>query len=236
MKLTTVLFDLDGTLLPMDEDIFIKNYFGKLVAKLAPFGYEPEKLIQAIWTGTKAMIMNDGAATNENVFWNTFTGIYGKEAIKDIGVFEDFYRVEFQKVRTICGKIDEVDEIIRHLKEMGLRVVLATNPLFPKIATHSRIRWAGLQPEDFEYITTYENSHYAKPNPKYYEEILNNIGVSSKECIMVGNNTDDDMVAGTLGMKTFLMPECLINKSEKDISCFPQGNLNDLLKYIKSME
>ena len=93
-----------------------------------------------------------------------------------------------------------------------------------------------MQPEDFEYITTYENSHYAKPNPKYYEEILNNIGVSSKECIMVGNNTDDDMVAGTLGMKTFLMPECLINKGEKDLSCYPQGNLNDLLKYIKSME
>ncbi|MBQ8326272.1 MAG: HAD family hydrolase [Lachnospiraceae bacterium] len=236
MKLTTVLFDLDGTLLPMDEDVFIKNYFGKLVAKLAPFGYEPEKLIQAIWTGTKAMIMNDGAATNENVFWNTFTGIYGKESIKDMGIFEDFYRVEFQEVRTICGKIDKVDEIIRQLKEMGLRVVLATNPLFPKIATHSRIRWAGLQPEDFEYITTYENSHYAKPNPKYYEEILNSIGVSLKECIMVGNNTDDDMIAGTLGMKPFLMPECLINKSEKDISCFPQGNLNDLLKYIKSME
>lgn len=236
MKLTTVLFDLDGTLLPMDEDVFIKNYFGKLVAKLAPFGYEPEKLIQAIWTGTKAMIMNDGAETNENVFWNTFMGIYGKESIKDIGIFEDFYRVEFQEVRTICGKIDKVDEIIHQLKGMGLRVVLATNPLFPKIATHSRIRWAGLQPEDFEYITTYENSHYAKPNPKYYEEILNNIGVSPKECIMVGNNTDDDMIAGTLGMKTFLMPECLINKSEKDLSCYPQGNLNDLLKYIKSME
>ena len=236
MKLTTVLFDLDGTLLPMDEDVFIKNYFGKLVAKLAPFGYEPEKLIQAIWTGTKAMIMNDGAETNENVFWNTFMGIYGKESIKDIGIFEDFYRVEFQEVRTICGKIDKVDEIIHQLKGMGLRVVLATNPLFPKIATHSRIRWAGLQPEDFEYITTYENSHYAKPNPKYYEEILNNIGVSPKECIMVGNNTDDDMIAGTLGMKTFLIPECLINKEEKDISCFPQGNLNDLLKYIKSME
>lgn len=235
MKLTTVLFDLDGTLLPMDEDVFIKNYFGRLVEKLAPFGYEPEQLIQSIWTGTKAMIMNSGNHTNENVFWNTFKEIYGEESIKDIGIFEEFYRVEFQDVRSVCGTIQKIEEMITCLKDMGLRLVLATNPLFPVIATHSRIRWAGLQPEDFEYITTYENSHYAKPNPKYYEEILAKLGLKAEECIMVGNNADDDMVAGTIGMKTFLMPECLINKKEKDLSCYPQGSLDDFLKYIESI-
>jgi len=32
---------------------------------------------------------------------------------------------------------------------MGFRVALATNPIFPAIATEKRIRWAGLTPEDF---------------------------------------------------------------------------------------
>ena len=40
-KLTTILFDLDGTLLPMDNDAFTRGYFKLLAARLAPLGYEP---------------------------------------------------------------------------------------------------------------------------------------------------------------------------------------------------
>ena len=40
--LSTVFFDLDGTLLPMDQDAFTKDYFKRLAGKLAPLGYEPE--------------------------------------------------------------------------------------------------------------------------------------------------------------------------------------------------
>lgn len=56
MKLTTVLFDLDGTLLPMDNDEFTRGYFKLLAAKLAPHGYEPKQLVDAIWAGTAAMV------------------------------------------------------------------------------------------------------------------------------------------------------------------------------------
>ena len=54
MKITTVLFDLDGTLLPMDQNAFIKAYFGGLARRLAPHGYDPQKLIDAIWQGAKS--------------------------------------------------------------------------------------------------------------------------------------------------------------------------------------
>ena len=79
MKINTVLFDLDGTLLPMDQDAFMKIYFGGLAAKLAPRGYEPTALIKAIWTGTADMVKNDGKDTNERVFWKRFTEIFGAE-------------------------------------------------------------------------------------------------------------------------------------------------------------
>ena len=36
MKQKTVLFDLDGTLLPMDQDALTTGYFTLLVQKLAP--------------------------------------------------------------------------------------------------------------------------------------------------------------------------------------------------------
>ena len=76
MKLTTILLDLDGTLLPMDNDAFTKGYFKLLAAKLSPHGYEPKQLVDAIWTGTAAMVKNDGARSNEETFCD-ISGIWG---------------------------------------------------------------------------------------------------------------------------------------------------------------
>ena len=82
MKLTTILFDLDGTLLPMDNDAFTKGYFKLLAAKLAPHGYEPKQLVDAIWAGTAAMVKNDGTQSNEEAFWKKFAGIYGEKVLR----------------------------------------------------------------------------------------------------------------------------------------------------------
>ncbi len=119
---------------------------------------------------------------------------------------------------------------------MGHRVVLATNPIFPAIATESRIRWAGLEPSDFEYYTTYENSRFSKPNLKYYEELLQKIGVEAGECLMVGNDVSEDMVAEKLGMKVFLLTDSMINKEGADIERYPHGDFDDLLTYIKEQK
>ncbi|MBO5928796.1 MAG: HAD family hydrolase [Clostridia bacterium] len=234
MKTTTVLFDLDGTLLPMNQDEFVKAYFGSLAKKLAPHGYDPDKLIPVIWTGTKEMIKNSGEKTNEAAFWTKFCEIFGERAIDDEPLFARFYEEDFDKVQAVCGFSEKSAEIIHFLKEKGVNIALATNPIFPSIATKKRIRWAGLAPEDFAFFTTYENAHYSKPNLKYYKEVLNNLGVTAEECLMVGNDVDDDMVAENLGMKVFLLTDCLINKSGKDISAYPQGDMNELLNYLKA--
>ena len=236
MNLTTIFFDLDGTLLPMDEDAFIRAYMKGLVKKLAPHGYEPEGLVKGIWTGVKAMYQNDGRCTNEEAFWQAFAAVYGEKCRQDEGVFQEFYEKEFQEVQRDCGFNKAAAEVIAELRHMGLRLVLATNPLFPMIATHSRVRWAGLTPEDFVYISTYENSHYSKPNLKYYREILDRVGVPAEECLMVGNNVEEDMITEQLGMKTFLCSDCLINKQGKDISGYHQGGLTELLAYIKQLQ
>jgi len=232
MTITTVLFDLDGTLLPMDQDVFVKTYFGLLAKRLAPFGYEPTDLIKAVWAGTMAMIKNTGKKTNEEVFWDDFAARYGEEARKDLPKFDEFYREDFDKVKEVCGFNPKAKEVIDLLKEKGIRVALATNPIFPAIATQKRIAWAGLVPEDFELYTTYENSNYCKPNPEYYKEIINKLGVKPEECLMVGNDVSDDMVAERLGMKVFLLTDCLINKTDTDVSDFPNGSFDDLIEFI----
>lgn len=236
MSIKAVLFDLDGTLLPMDQDTFIKAYLGGLAKKLAPHGYHPDEMVKAVYAGMKAMTANDGSNTNEVAFWHAFTGILGEKVREDLPIFDDFYRNEFQEVKNICGFLPEAAQTVRKLKEMGYRVVLATTPMFPSVATESRIRWAGMEPEDFEIFTTYEHYHFCKPSLNYYREILEKLGVKPEECLMVGNDVGEDMITEELGMKVFLLPADLINKVGKDVTLYPQGDLNDLMKYIEGLD
>ena len=235
MNLKVVLFDLDGTLLPMDQEKFTKGYFKLLAAKLAPYGYGPEKLVDEVWKGTAAMVRNSGGRSNEAAFWECFRQGYGEEKLADRPLFDEFYAEDFQKARDCCGFNPKAAEAVSKIGDKGYRLVLATNPIFPAIATESRIRWAGLEPKDFEFYTTYENSGYCKPNPDYYREILNRLQVSPGECLMVGNDVTEDMVAETLGMKVFLLTDCLINKEEKGISVYPNGSFEQLLAFVEQL-
>lgn len=220
----------------MDQNIFVKSYFGGIAKHLAPLGYEPQKLIDTIWAGTAAMVKNDGSCTNELAFWKCFSSVYSKErAEKDYPQFEIFYRDHFDKVAADCGHTPYAKQVIDSLKERGIRRVLATNPIFPSIATEKRMAWAGLSPSDFEFFTTYENSSFCKPNPAYYQEILSKIGCSAEECIMVGNDVGEDMIAEKLGMKVFLLTDCIINKNNEDISKYPHGSFAELNTWLEKV-
>lgn len=236
MKVTTVLFDLDGTLLPMDQDEFVKAYFKGLCARMLPFGYDAKALVDGIWAGTAAMVKNDGSCKNEEAFWNVFASLLGEEIRQYIPVFDDFYRTDFQKVQSVCGYDPRAKQVIDLVKALGLTPVLATNPLFPAVATHSRTRWAGLQVEDFRYITTYENCTYCKPNPNYYRQILENLDLKPEECVMVGNDATEDLAAMELGIPVFILTDNLINKKNIDLTPYPHGGYPELMDYIRALK
>lgn len=235
MSIRYIFFDLDGTLLPMDQDIFIQTYIGGLCKHMVPHGFEPQKLAKTIWQATGSMFKNDGSFSNEEVFWKHFATVYGEDARKWEPFFDEFYHTTFPNLHTSCGFDPKAGPLIKTLKQMGYTLVLATNPLFPAIATENRMRWAGLDQADFLLYTTYENSRHCKPNPDYYRDILAQIEARPEECLMVGNDATEDLIAETLGMQVFLITGCLINKEGKDISSYPQGDLDALLKFIQSM-
>lgn len=230
----TILFDLDGTLLPMDQEKFTKAYMNSIAAKLAPHGFDPKEIIAGIFHGVEAMVRNDGTRTNEQVFWNCFGDKMGDIVLTKRNVFDDFYENDFPLLSDSCGFTSKSKELISKLKADGYRLILATNPIFPVSATFSRIGWAGLSPDDFEFITSYENCHYAKPNPEFFAEILNKINCTPDECLMVGNDVKEDMTAKSIGMNVFLLTDCLINKDNKDISVYPCGSFDELYNYIKT--
>ena len=235
MSIKAVLFDLDGTLLPMDAKVFVNAYGTTISKKIAPYGYDGELLMKAIWGGIGMMQKNDGSFTNQEVYDNVFKTVLGDDMWEIKKILDDYHHNEFQQIKDVCGYNPKAAESVRTCKAMGYRVVLATNPVFPSIATESRMRWAGLEPEEFELYTTYENSSFCKPSLEYYVEILNKLGVSPEECLMVGNDVTEDMVTEELGMKVFLLTNDLINRENKDISKYPQGDYDDLLHFIKEL-
>ena len=133
MNITTILFDLDGTLLPMKQEEYAKAYIGGLVKSALPYGYYPQKMKDAIIEGTVAMVKNSGEETNEKVFWNVLLKIFGPSILENVQMFDEFYQTDFQGIRNICGFDSRSKEILSLAKSKGLRTVLATNPLFPLI-------------------------------------------------------------------------------------------------------
>ena len=234
MSTKAVLFDLDGTLLPMVQDEFVKEYFRRLTAAMKPYGYEPKMLMDAIWEGIHVMIENDGTRMNEPIFWEAFERKFGRDVKPDMPRFDRFYREEFDKVQCIVkGQNPHAVALVRNLRRAGVPVVLATNPVFPPAATECRIRWAGLEPEDFTLYTTFHNTGFCKPNPAYYTDIAGKIGVSPDECIMIGNDIKDDMSAALVGMDVFFLDDYPVNREGADESVYKRGDFIDLTRYLE---
>ena len=142
----------------------------------------------------------------------------------------------FDDLKSVCGFDKRGGELIKLLKSKGFILVLATNPVFPMTAQKKRMLWAGINPDDFTWITSYENSHYCKPNPQYYKEIAEKIGVKPGDCLMVGNDTIEDAAAMLTGADFFLLTDCLLNKESKDISKYSRGSFTQLLNYIENLK
>ena len=231
-NLKVILFDLDGTLLPLDQNYFVRVYFKSLTEKLAGDGYDPKRFSEAMKVGIYKMVTNDGSDTNENIFWKSFSEAYGKDCRVDEPLFEEFYDKRFPKIQSEVGYSSRADEVVKELKSRGYRLVLATNPVFPRVATLERMRWAGISREDFEIITTYENSRYTKPNPDYYRTLAKALGVLPEECLMVGNDTTDDGSAEKAGMKVFILTDCLLETNGVTLDSFPHGGYDELLELV----
>ncbi len=228
----TILFDLDGTLLPMDQPLFLQTYLHLLAEEMVKHGYEPKRLIAEIMAGTERMTQNDGTRTNEQVFWDYFAHVYGEEVRQDESKFHAFYINVFPKLQKVCGYNKNVAPLITKLKAHGYQLVVATNPIFPRVATLERLRWAGLDPDDFVLVTTYENSSFAKPNAEYYKAILENINEKAENVLMVGNDTRDDLGAVEVGIDIYFVTDNLINKNNVDLSQYKHGSFTDFAKYL----
>lgn len=234
-KYQAILFDLDGTLLPMDTSVFAKAYFGALSAELADFGVPAAALVKAIWGGTEAMMKNDGARLNVDVFWDVFTALTGLERAAVEPRCDAFYSTGFHAARAATAPNPLAVEAVRTARQKVEKVILATNPLFPMQGQETRIGWLGLKPEDFDLITAYSTDRFCKPNPAYFTDVCARIGVKPEDSLMIGNDEREDMAAATaVGMDAYLVTDCLLPAPDAPWHG-PQGSFSDMLEMLKKL-
>ncbi len=216
MRYQAILFDLDGTLLPMDLEPFAKMYFGALARELAPFGLTPEKLFQPFWAATKAMMGNTTGRLNADVFWDTFTALTQVKREEVEPICDAFYTGGFNLARAATKENPLAKEAVRLAREKAEHVILATNPLFPMAGQQTRLSWIGLTPADFDLVTCYTSDRHCKPNPAYFMDICARFSLDPTKCLMIGNDEKEDMhCASAVGMDCFLVTDCLIPDRER---------------------
>jgi FMN phosphatase YigB (HAD superfamily) len=231
--LKAVFFDLDGTLLPLDEQKFIEIYVSELVKKFVPLGYDKNKILDFSQKSIIAMFNNDGSKTNEEVYRDVYKDIFGKYDDNDVNHILDFHQNEFFKTKEACGYNPLAKEIVKFVKDNNLLSVLSTNPVFQKTCTISRMGFTDLIESDFDYITTYENSRFCKPNPNYFIDLLNKFNLKSDEVIVFGNNTYEDGEC-SLGanIKCYLIKDYLIRhpKAKHEFEIIEMHEVIDKIK------
>lgn len=229
--LRQVLFDLDGTLIHFDHRRFVQTYIALLSKKLGEF-MAPTKFGGHLLAATARMIRaSDGKRTNEEIFWAYFRAHTDLDRRRIEPCIDAFYVGEFQQIRKMVTAPD-ISPSLEKIAAKNIPMAIATNPVFPAAAVRARLAWGNFSNISFNWITSYENSHYCKPNPLYYAEIAERVGVHPSECLMVGNDVSEDLIAGSVGMKTYLLTDAMINRGGAPIQADYIGTVEDFCRDI----
>jgi FMN phosphatase YigB (HAD superfamily) len=231
----TLLLDLDDTLLETNTEIFIPAYFQALSKYLYEY-VKPEVMLPALMAGTKSMLASETPAkTLQEVFEAEFYPKLGIPKVQLNDRIDYFYDNIFPELESVTKRREGAQELIDSAFEKGYRVVIATDPLFPRKATQHRVRWAGLNPERFELISSFETFHFSKSHPAYYAEVLGRLGWPDGPVLMVGNDVERDLIpAQKLGIIAYHVDGA--SSSENSGKIIRQGDLSDLRNWLNSVD
>ncbi len=230
-----IIFDLDGTLLPMDTNQFMKLYAQAVTEAFYDFE-EAKEIYPQIMASLKVTIKSTEKRKNFDTFFEDFDLKMPRNKDVYITRFNEFYESGFEKVKEATSISDEIVEAVSILKEKGYKMIIATNPVFPMAANLHRIKWAGLDINDFIHVTSFENNHFCKPNPKFFEEVLFENNLLAEDVMMVGNDVQEDLCIKALGAKTYLVNDYVINRKPNEIiQTDHQGSYQEFLEFVKGL-
>ena len=201
--LKAILFDLDNTLILFNEARFYQGYFRK-IEKLFTDIMPADKFVDRLISATRALVQNNGEMTNAEYFMAVFAQDHKDRREELWNRFLFFYETEYDNLEANFTLPDHLYETMNEIVQTGLKMVLASNPIFPFDAQMKRLAWAKLDHLPFDLVTHIENMSFCKPRIEYYLEISQIIGEPPETCMMVGNDPVNDLTAAHIGMKTYL--------------------------------
>lgn len=240
----TLLLDLDDTLLSNDIQTFVPAYLKALGKHLSAY-VPPEKMVQELLAGTRAMIENNSAELRlEEAFDRVFYPAIGRSKTELRPLLEQFYDDVFPLLAPLTAPRPEAIQLVNDALQRGHTLAVATNPIFPRKAMLHRLNWAGLAPEQvpFSLVTDYEHFHYAKPNPAFITEILAQLGWPNQPAVMIGNSLEDDLLpAARVGLPVYWVvdpPAPIPPEFQRDFQTFcasgPLRNVTDWLNMVEA--
>jgi HAD superfamily hydrolase (TIGR01549 family) len=251
--ITTLLFDIDNTLLKFDELDFMPIYTKLIHRYFHDEMPDFNNFVRIFLESTYKMVEKDPQGlTTLSRFEHDFMKHFETLKASDIHErFLHFYQNEFNQLKQIM-KPDIFAKPLLTLAANHFTLVAATNPLFPSIANEIRLNWGGIGRNNIHWneITSADDYHFAKPHIEYYQEILDRLNKDPFECLMIGNDPVNDMIAGKIQIKTFLIVgdeyskhKVIRTSLDKEKPRFPfdfSGTLEDfyesLKQFIKSKE
>jgi len=231
-KVKGVLFDLDGTLLQVEMREFVQAYIQGL-AKHFPEVPDPAFFSRAIKDSIRALLVSEqGDLSNEQFFLATLGRRLGLEASLCGERLTRYCANGLAGLEPLVRPFSLARDILARCFERGLKVVVATNPVFPRPMVEARLRWAGIADFPFDYVTTFDNSRFCKPHTGYFRDVLGQLGLAADECVMVGNDTEHDLGARSAGIPTFLVDTWLLDRAKGHyVTDFRGGHL-DLFRFL----
>ena len=231
-----IFFDLDGTLLPMEIDEFMRTYFEALGAYVARFGVAPEAFMAGMKAGIKNMAAHDDGRPNSDAFWEGWFAHVDADACDWATELDRFYEVEFGAIGAGVVPNPAAARAVDALASKGYPLVLATMPMFSERAVRWRLEWAGVDPGRFSRLTNFANSTSVKPKPSYYAENLAAAGLRGADVLMVGNNTVEDLGIRSLGADAFLVTDHLLDPTDGfDLGGAKHGTIEEFAAWAEAL-
>jgi FMN phosphatase YigB (HAD superfamily) len=194
--------DLDDTLLRLAPD-FIPRYLAALDAFMVERLGLTQSVMPALLATTQAVTQAPGRERwLSERFLSEFYERTGIAPSCAEALFQQFFATQFARFESLSRPVYGSLGLLAAIRQQGYPVVLVTSPLFPEVAVRMRLAWAGLDGFPFLWFSAFERVHASKPQPDFYRDVADIVGIDPGYWLMVGNDLAEDIVpASQVGMQ-----------------------------------
>ncbi len=203
-QVTTVLWDLDGTLVGFHE-----RTFGVLMPMVAAAAFAdlvpPWRFLKTLKEILPQVRANAGEHTNHELLVHLIAERLDCDREAVDARLRRLAGWGFPLLRRCFYPQPEAATLVGALAARGMRQIVATNPLWPLDTVLARLAWGRIDTARFAFIASGESMSRSKPQVDYFRGLLDLLGLRPQECVMVGNDARNDSPASALGIPVYLL-------------------------------